>query len=82
MSDSDKRPFLVAYDYGTGGLWGIMMARSGDEILAIYPELGIASERPHWMSDERYAELLETRYDIDGAPWGLLNALLADRQSP
>jgi hypothetical protein len=77
-SDS-KSPFLVAYDYGMGGLWGVMLARSADEIRTIYPELGIAGERPAWMSEETYEQLADDPYDIDGAPRGLLNALLADR---
>ncbi len=79
MTTSEKRPFLVAYDYGMGGLWGVLYARSADEIRSIYPELGIAEDRPHWMSEERFQELMETPYDIDGAPWGLLNAVLEDR---
>lgn len=33
----EKRHFLVAYDYGMGGLWGIMLAKSEDEIKAKYP---------------------------------------------
>lgn len=79
MSD-DKTPYLVAYDYGAGGLWGVMLAGSEEKIAATYPELAIVRERPKWMTDERYAELAETPYDIDGAPWGLLNVLLADRE--
>ena len=76
----DKKLFLVAYDYGTGGLWGAMLARSEDEIHAKYPELGITRERPQWMSDERYEQICqEELHDIDGAPWGILNAVLADR---
>jgi hypothetical protein len=75
-----KSTFLIAYDYGTGGLWGVMLARSADEIRSTYPELGVADVRPKWMSRERYEELAANPYDIDGAPWGLLNALLADRQ--
>ncbi|MDQ4504320.1 hypothetical protein [Sinomonas sp. ASV322] len=80
MADS-KKSFLVAYDYGMGGLWGIIFARSAEEILALYPELQIATERPPWMTDERYARLEhEEFHDIDGAPWGILNAVLADRR--
>lgn len=78
---NEKRAFLVAYDYGMGGLWGIMLARSEEEIKAAYPELGVAHERPAWMSDERYEQLCkEELHDIDGAPWGIINALLADRE--
>jgi len=77
-SDS-KSSFLVAYDYSMGGLWGVLLARSAEEITTIYPELGVAAERPAWMSDETYERLVDDPYDIDGAPRGLLDALLADR---
>ncbi len=81
--ESDRKsPFLVAYDYGMGGLWGVMLARSADEITRTYPELGIAAEHPAWMSAEEYERLADDPYDIDGAPRGLLDALLADRQHP
>jgi len=82
MTD-DKKLFLVAYDYGMGGLWGAMRARSEAEIRQVYPELGIAHERPAWMTEERYAQICtEEMHDIDeDAPWGILEALLADRSS-
>lgn len=79
MISSAKQPFLVVYDYGSGGLWGVMYARSSEEILRVYPELEVVPEQPKWMSQDYYADLAATPYDIDGAPWGLLNALLADR---
>ena len=41
----DKRPFLVAYDYGMGGLWGVIDARSEGEIHAKFPE-----SYPSWRS--------------------------------
>jgi hypothetical protein len=31
-----------------------MLARSEAEIKAIYPELGIAAERPAWMTEEKH----------------------------
>jgi hypothetical protein len=81
MTDDNKHLFLVCYDYGGGGLWGTMMARSESEIRAVYPELVIVNERPKWMTEERYKQLCEEQlHDIDGAPWGILNALLADRR--
>jgi hypothetical protein len=52
----------------------------GEEIHATYPELVIASERPKWMTDERFEEICDLElHDINGAPWGILNALIADR---
>lgn len=77
--DSTKHRFLVAYDYGMGGLWGVILARSADEIRAVYPELAVVDAQPAWMEDEELRGLEEAPYDIDGAPWGILNAVLADR---
>jgi hypothetical protein len=74
---SDKQLFLIAYDYGMGGLWGVMWARSEEEIQQAYPEVNLVKEWPSWMDDEDYARL--TKYDIDDPPKGLLKAVLADR---
>jgi len=77
----EKQPYLVCYDYGTGGLWGMMLARSEEEIAGVYPELVVVRARPRWMSDDLYASICEHEWhDIDGAPWGILNAVLADRR--
>lgn len=53
------KPFLVCYDYGTGGLWGVLMAPSDAAIRAKYPELVIAGEPPAWMSPDRHRALAE-----------------------
>ena len=68
--------YLVVYDYGAGGVWAYVVARSADEIVSRFPELQIVHERPKWMSDhdERRLDLL----DLD-APTGLLSDLLAGR---
>jgi hypothetical protein len=77
----DKKPFLVAYDYGMGGLWGVVDARSEGELHAKFPELAIVDERPSWMTQERYDEILRREHhDIDeDDPRGLLRAVVADR---
>lgn len=78
---AQKRLFLVAYDYGAGGLWGAMLARSEEEIRSKYPELTIVHQRPRWMSDTDYERICDQElHDIDGPPWGILNAVLADRE--
>jgi hypothetical protein len=77
--ETAKRPFLVAYDYGMGGLWGVMYARSAEEIHTAYPELVIIDTPPVWMDTEELQHLQDSPYDIDGAPWGILNAVLDDR---
>ena len=74
-------PFLVCYDYGAGGLWGVLMAPSADAIRASYPELGIADEPPAWMSRKRYRSLYEEPLWLDDEPpQGLLHALVSDRR--
>jgi hypothetical protein len=42
----EKRSYLVCYDYGTGGLWAVVLARSAEEIDRDYPELIIVPKRP------------------------------------
>ena len=71
--------FLVCYDYGTGGLWGILIAPSEDAIRAKYPELSIADKRPRWMDDERLDRLHAEPLRLEDEPTGLLTALVADR---
>jgi hypothetical protein len=73
---------LVCYDYGTGGLWGVLMAPSRESIHAMYPELDIADEPPPWMSAERHRDLLgEPLWLDEEPPQGLLRALLSDRDN-
>ncbi len=79
--EASKQEFLVCYDYGMGGLWGVFVARSVEEITKLYPELIVAQDRPKWLTEEDYQGLRDRElHDIDGAPWGILNALLADRE--
>lgn len=73
--------FLVAYDYGMGGLWAIVDANSEDEITSKYPEFGIARERQKWMSPAHYKDILAKRhYDIKDEPAGVLAVVVSDQQ--
>lgn len=73
--------FLVGYDYGMGGLWAVVDANSEEEITNKYPELGIARERPRWMSTEHYEDILAKRhYDIHKQPEGVLAVIISDRE--
>jgi hypothetical protein len=73
---------LVAYDYGTGGSWGVLIAPSEEAILKKYPELQVAHERPDWMDEGRYEELRsEPLWLDDQLPVGLLRAVVADRDN-
>jgi hypothetical protein len=71
-----KKSFLVLYDYGMGGVWAIIDARSEDEIIDKYPMLTVRESRPAWMTDEKYDKTASTlKFDIDDPPTGWLLAL-------
>ncbi len=72
--------YLVVYDYGMGGLWGVLLAPSEVAIKAKYPELRIASERPAWMTEEAFQRLREQPLWLDAEPEGMLQAVVSDRE--
>ena len=72
--------FLVCYDYGMGGLWGVLIAPSESAIREKYPELLIAEGLPKWMDEAMLAEKREVPLWLDDEPpQGLLKALVSDR---
>jgi hypothetical protein len=76
--EREKRAFLVLHDYGMGGLWLYMTARSAEEITGRYPALVIVDEAPAWLTADLRERL--PHYDIDEAPSGFL-ALVAEKKS-
>jgi hypothetical protein len=74
-----KQPFLVVYDYGSGGLWAYIRARSRDEIAAKYPSLKIVDQAP-WSITDADLNLIGTKnsWDIDEPPTDWLLALLKE----
>jgi len=73
--------FLVAYDYGMGGLWGVLIAPSAAAITAKFPELSIADALPPWMTDADLERHREAPLWLDDEPsQGLLNVVIADRE--
>ena len=72
--------FLAVHDYGTGGIWVIIHARSEQEIIALYPELAVVKERPAWMTDAIYSTIKERMsFDLDQPPSGWLVDLIQAR---
>jgi hypothetical protein len=75
-----EKEFLVAYDYGMGGVWVILIAPSRAAISAKYPELVIVDDPPAWMDDAELAKLRSAPLSLeDDPPQGLLRALISDR---
>lgn len=75
----NKNDFLVVYDYGQGGVWALISARSGDEIEAAFPELRVVENIPAWMSETEFKGIKKRMsFDLD-RPSGWLKALRDQR---
>jgi len=78
----EKRPYLVASDYGMGATWLLIDARGPEEIETRYPELKVAALRPDWLTDDRWEQIdRDAHFDIDAEPSGFLAALIAERDA-
>ena len=74
-----KRDFLVVYDYGQGGVWAFLSARSREEIESGFPELRVVEETPDWMSETELKGIKKRMsFDVD-RPSGWLRTLLDQR---
>jgi len=71
--------FLVAYDYGMGGLWATMYAPSQEAIRRKYPELSVVTQTPQWLTPDAYDRLRSEPLWLDDPPTGILDALMAAR---
>ncbi len=76
---AEDRLFLVVYDYGMGGLWGLMKAPSAEDITLKYPELQVFTARPPWIDADEWAHFREDPYGLEDEPRGLIAVLLEDR---
>ena len=74
---SEKKDFLVSYDFGKAGIWAIVKARSVDEIVEKYPELEVVKEAPPFLDKTAAASLT---FDIDEEPKGWLKEMVQERK--
>jgi hypothetical protein len=76
-----KRAYLVVHDYGMGGVWSVIHARSKEEVRAKYPNLTVwDGPRPNWMTEQMYDEIAAARtFDIDEEPRGWLRVMLDEQ---
>ena len=78
--DRQKKTFLAVYDYGMGGVWVLVDARSPTEITRLYPELEVVTKRPDWMTEAELASLNDSmHFDINEPPKGWLEELVKQR---
>ncbi|MGH2755136.1 MAG: hypothetical protein ACRDLB_11970 [Actinomycetota bacterium] len=70
-----KQRFLIVYDYGMGGVWAFIHARSRGEIERRMPDLKMVDETPAWMSRDVIKRIEERMtFDID-RPHGWLSRI-------
>ena len=81
--ETAKTRFLVVYDYGQGGVWAFVWARSEDEIHRTFRDLKVVDSMPPWLTGDELAVTEERMtFDVDDpGGWieGLLRADKADR---
>ena len=74
-----KSKFLTVFDYGTGGVWTVICARTKEEITKKFPKLIVYGydQPPAWMEKSELADI-ESKgvYDIDTPPNEFLSSLL------
>ncbi len=76
-----KKPFLVAHDYGMGGIWMFIRARTADEIRTAYPELTVFEKPPTFLSEAEITKIRkEPAFDIDQSPTDYLATLVEKRR--
>jgi hypothetical protein len=63
-----KTTFLVSFDYGTGGIWGLVDALNADQIRALYPQLTVVDEDPPWLVEMTRA-VFEANCERNGNHW-------------
>jgi hypothetical protein len=77
---AQKRPFLACDDYGQGGIWMFIDARSPTEVTGAYPELTVFEDPPDLLPREELERIeQELHFDIDRPPRGYLAELVAAR---
>lgn len=65
---------LVAYEYGTGRVWGFINARTEEDIVATIPEVDVYDDPPEWMTDGQVRSLRERAvYLSENALEGILH---------
>jgi hypothetical protein len=71
---------LVAFEYGSGRIWGIVVGATPDQIAAAIPEVDVFEEPPPWMTEEDIASLhRHPRFELNGSGIKVLDQLIANK---
>ncbi|MGH2809838.1 MAG: hypothetical protein ACRDIA_03030 [Actinomycetota bacterium] len=73
--------FLVVYDYGQGGAWAFVAAKSASDITTRFPELKVVDRPAGWMMKEDVERIQrDATYDLDEPAKGILAEILIKRE--
>jgi hypothetical protein len=62
----EKQRYLVLYDYGQGGVWAFVWARSAAEIGDRFRALKVVEKMPPWLTGDALAKTEERMtFDVD-----------------
>jgi hypothetical protein len=66
MTTRDKQRYLVVYDYGQGGVWAFVWARSAPEIEDTFRDLKVVEDMPSWLAGDALARTEQRMtFDVD-----------------
>jgi hypothetical protein len=71
VNSQSRSRFLAVDDYGTGGIWFVVVAANEDEIRKALPTVRVFAPgmRPDWMTAEDLRQIEVSRtFDIDDLP--------------
>ena len=61
-----KQRFLVVYDYGQGGVWAFVWARSEVQLHRVFRDLKVVDSPPSWLTGEELAKTeRQMTFDVD-----------------
>jgi len=66
---TNNHQFLILYDYGQGGVWGIVTAESKNDVVNKMPYVKVKEQGPPWRNAAIVAQIPEKfRFSIDDVP--------------
>jgi hypothetical protein len=76
-----KKAYLAVYDYGQGGVWAVIHARSKKDVERKYPALKVFDVRPAWMTSDHYERIRSSlSCDVDDESTGWF-AMIGDERA-
>ena len=66
---ANEKEYLVYHDYGQGGLLAILSCSSEEEIYDKFNDVNVLNERPNWLDEDRYNNLIKVSIQDVSNTW-------------